>query len=531
MAHEEQWKKRAKELTDKGMVDEDQKNTLNKMISSPDKENAYLAKEIMGSKIAKELAEGLNEGQTEAFADILDFFGDPTEEAFVLKGYAGTGKTFLVKRILEYITGRFPNRKIAITAPTNKAVRVLQANAPFSSKATEGLVFDNLFDAESKLTYQTIHKLLGLKEQITSNGQQLFKPDGRNKSDLTKMKYLIVDEVSMLDDELCEEILKYSDQVKILFMGDPAQIPPVNKADCIPFRDNHQHVFRRAELTEIMRQKGDHPVVDASFLIRNNLSAVHPIPKLKTNLNAEGHGIVYFHSETQRAEVRPMLKEYFDTDEFREDANYAKVIAWRNKTVHKMNTVIRELLYGADADRFVVGEKLIASSPIFEKSRDKWGDKWAVAFNTSEEMEVVEIKETTKPFREGDYRLTADIWQLKVKLYDPIDKKNKFAFVNVIRPESAIAWKDLIKEAKDIAVRRGGRQLWIPYYNMMKWSADVVYNYAITCHKAQGSTYSNVLLIEEDMEANRKVLERNRIKYTAYSRPTDKLFILRKNYI
>jgi ATP-dependent exoDNAse (exonuclease V) alpha subunit len=62
---------------------------------------------------------------------------------------------------------------------------------------------------------------------------------------------------------------------------------------------------------------------------------------------------------------------------------------------------------------------------------------------------------------------------------------------------------------------------------MLKWSDNVMHNYAITAHKAQGSTYENVILIEEDLDRNKKIVERNRIKYTAYTRAKNKLFILK----
>lgn len=45
----------------------------------------------------------------------------------------------------------------------------------------------------------------------------------------------------------------------------------------------------------------------------------------------------------------------------------------------------------------------------------------------------------------------------------------------------------------------------------------------------QGSTYKNVLILEDDINCNKKTVERNRIKYTVYTRASDKLFILRKN--
>jgi len=528
--HSKQWSERVSELTEKGMLSDDQKETLGKMIASPDKENFILAQEILKAKMSEKLIEGLNEDQTIAFAEIVEFFTNTEEDAFVLKGYAGTGKTYLVKRIIEYITASYPARRIAVTAPTNKAVQVLQANAPFNSESTDALVFQDLFNAESRMEYMTIHKLLGLREQITASGQQVFKADTKNKTEITKFKYLIIDEVSMLDDQLCNEIMKYSDKVKVLFMGDPAQIPPVNRTDCIPFHENHEYNFRRAELKEIMRQKGDHPVVDASFLLRNNLQVSQPIPVLETTLNTEGNGIIYFNSDIDRLKVRPLLDEYFNCDAFKNNADYAKVIAWRNKTVDYMNSLIRELMYGKDVGPYVVGEKLIARKPIFEQKLSNWGPRWDIRFNTSEEMEVEAVAILNKVKSEGLQSMTMKVYQLKVKSNDLATHTMFHDYIDVIHPDSIDDYKELLKVAKDKAIEMRDPKLWVKYFNIMKWTADVAYNYAITAHKAQGSTYGNVFLMEEDIDLNRKTEERNRIKYTAYSRPTDKLFILRKNY-
>ena len=67
---------------------------------------------------------------------------------------------------------------------------------------------------------------------------------------------------------------------------------------------------------------------------------------------------------------------------------------------------------------------------------------------------------------------------------------------------------------------------WKQFYLRKNAYANVKYNYAITAHKAQGSTYKYVFLINSDINKNRKVIERNRIKYTACTRPSDKLFIV-----
>lgn len=526
-------KKRTEELVDKEQILPSQKESLDKMIDSPDEENLEVAKEIIKLNTKDALKIGLNEEQAQAFDDILDFLDKPETDAFVLKGYAGTGKTFLVKRIIEFITSTYTSRKIAITAPTNKAVRVLQEDAPFNTDEGKGPVFEDIFNAKSRLNYSTIHKLLGLKEQITNTGEQKFTPDYKDKSELSKYKYLIVDETSMLVDEICREVMKFSKSIRIIYMGDPAQIPPVNRVDCIPFRKQEEYVFKTVELKKIMRQSGEHPVVDASFLIRNNLTIPQPIPVLETNLNDEGKGIVYINnSKEARKAIRPILTKYFDTDEFRKDADYAKVIAWRNKTVGYVNSIIRNILYGEEALAYMVGEKLIANKPIFEEKQDKFwgGGKWSIAINTSEEMEVEDVLVKTKKFTEGSHQLYATIYQCKVKIWDPIDKRMATDHISIIHEDTKKEYNELLRDTKALAVRTRDKSAWVAFYNIMKWSANVGYNYAITAHKAQGSTYGNVILMEEDIDLNRTVLERNRIKYTAYSRPTNRLYILRANY-
>ena len=169
----------------------------------------------------------LNEDQTEAFETLRNFIYDKNDDnIYVLKGWAGTGKTYCVSILVRYVLEViYPDKnwyKIAVTGPTNKSVRVI--------KKTTGI-------RNPRVSFQTIHKLLGLTERITQDGQQEFVNQGDFVPQIQKTKLLIIDEVSMLNDDLFHEILRYRDRVKIICMGDPAQIPPVGKPDCIPFRE------------------------------------------------------------------------------------------------------------------------------------------------------------------------------------------------------------------------------------------------------------------------------------------------------
>jgi len=526
-------KNRVDELIEKGQLLPKQQDGLSKMLDSPDEENAELAKDIIALNTVDALKVGLNEDQIAAFDSILEFLDDDADDGFVLKGYAGTGKTFLVKRIIEYIISTYPKVKVAITAPTNKAVRVLQIDNPFNADdASSSSVFKDVFGGRNRVSYSTIHKLLGLKEQISDSGIQSFVQDKLNDSSITEYAFLIIDEVSMLDDDICRAVMEHSSKVGIIFMGDPAQIPPVKRIDSIPLRKQDEYKLKVAVLRKIMRQTGEHPVVDASFLIRNNLRVAQPIPKLETNLNKERKGIIFVNAETEKNTIVSILKQYFNCPQFDEDPDYAKVIAWTNTRVQFFNKLIRQIRYGKDAAAFEIGEKLVANRPIFEEQYNKfWGNsKWVSLLTTSDEMEVTDIIIRKKKFTEGNLQFYPKVYELTVEVWDAVNRKTETKTIFVIHEDSLDEYAKLLEEAKELAKTARNKSVWAVYFNIQKWSANVGYNYAITAHKAQGSTYKMVLLDEENIDKNSNVLERNRIKYTAYSRPTDLLYILRKNY-
>ena len=464
-----------------------------------------------------ELEGTLNSDQRHAFTEIIDFvnssFNDPENpDAIVLRGYAGTGKTYLVNKVIQYISKRYSNRKIAATAPTNKAVKVLAQSANKMIK--------------SKVHYLTVHKLLGLKEDIDVNGRQKFVASHEN-SMITDYKYLIVDEVSMLNDDLCIEIMKYKGKLKIIFMGDPAQIPPVNKEDCLPFMPGTGgYNMKQLDLEEIMRQKKGNPIIKASFQLRDNLTVAQPISNLLTTVNSDEHGIIRINSQTQRTHVRDYITEYFKSDKYANNPDHIKIIGWRNKTVQYLNNVVREVMYGKDINTYEPGESLVANGPIFARVFDERFNnyKYQISYATSDEFVIEKVEEVWETFSEK-YRDAPPIeWKGK---FWRLHLKDKFDCLQVVHEDSAESYKQLVANARKKAMLHKKKSYWVNFFNIMKWSDNVAYNYAITAHKSQGSTYSNVILLEEDLDYNRKVVERNRIKYTAYTRAKNRLFILK----
>jgi len=531
------WERRVKELTTKSIIDKDQEDSLLEMIRSPDIENFTIVEQVIKVMIRSKLAEGLNVGQADALNKIIDFIENPQHDALVLKGYAGTGKTFLIKRIIEYIAQTETTKKIAITAPTNKAVQVLYKSSASAGKDLNTNVFEDIFDAKSRLSYSTIHKLLGLKQKISSSGEQIFEAEKKD-SNINSYHFLIVDEVSMLDDFLCNEIMEHSNRMRIIFTGDPCQIPPVGKMDCIPFSKNSKYNFERVELTEIMRQKGEHPIVDSSFIIRNNLSKSQPISLLSSKVNENGHGIFHIDSKPEnkdvnRVRILSILEQYFKTDAFKEDTDYMKVIAWRNKTVEYVNTMVREILYGINPDTYIIGEKIVVRTPIFHKVKhpsNKYKEYYKILFNNSDELEITSVNIQNRRFDEGHfYGLNLKTYVIGVLYEDPITGDHEHETITIIHEDSINDYNQLLNKTKQKAIISRQAVNWIMYYNILKWSADISYNYAISAHRSQGSSYKNVLLLEDDLDMNKNIVERNRIKYTSYTRASELLYILRKN--
>ena len=468
--------------------------------------------------------ESLNSDQKTAFKDLRDFICDKGDDSvYVLKGWAGTGKTYcvsvLVRYVLEVIHPTHNWYRIAVTGPTNKSVRVI--------KKTSGL-------KNPRVSFQTIHKMLGLTERITKEGVQEFVNQGDFQPKIKTVKLLIIDEVSMLNDDLFQEVLKYRDRIKIICMGDPAQIPPVGRPDCIPFREELAAGYRIKTLTlkQIMRQKKDNAIIESSVAIRSELGrSKNPVEPI-TKLNEKGEGIEFLNlniPETRKG-FSEILRRYFVTDEFKKDSEYAKIIAWRNKTVATMNDVIRKVIYGDEAlgSKILVGEKLIANNPIIQGE--------SIVLNTNDEFSVDSFVIDSDDLR---YHVSdhpdAEPFPITLKYYETVvsylDDEDETVRVNIqiLHEDSEEDFKKLANLLKLRAIEKKGKdKSWLVYYNFLRKYADVNFAYAISCHKSQGSTYNTTFVLEDDIDMNWEIVERNRIKYTAYTRSSRKLYVLKR---
>jgi exodeoxyribonuclease-5 len=216
------------------------------------------------------------------------------------------------------------------------------------------------------------------------------------------------------------------------------------------------------------------------------------------------------------------LEKYFKSKEFEQNPEYTKIIAWRNKTVSTMNLLVRRTIYGEESleNKILVGEKLIANNPIIENEN--------IIFNTNDEFTVESFEVKEHRFKIDDIESRLKYYETRVS-YLSDDDKNISVYIDILHEDSESNFNVIAGKLKKIAIEKKGKdRTWIKYYSFLRKYADVSYAYAITAHKSQGSTYEYTFVLDDDIDMNTNIVERNRIKYTAYTRSSKKLYILKR---
>lgn len=440
--------------------------------------------------------------QYQAFQRILDFCNEPFGGIHLITGVAGTGKTYLTTKIVTELK----SENILVTAPTHKAVKVLQSEAGISYQ---------------KVSFATIHSALGLREKIDGHGNVTFEPDKDVQKKIDKAKFMVVDEASMIQDVLFNMLIDYvkNKNLKIIMVGDPVQIPPIGKKDAKPFQIGIQDKYniKVSRLTTIVRQAVGHPIIEKSMEVRNRIN--ESVSFINREDESTPSGSVYFCNNDN---IKDKLKEYFDTLDFERNIDFARVIAWTNTKVNSYNDMIRKIIYKKDKlPKIVIGEKLIIDAPIVKKDK--------VIFNTNDEVEVVGYKICKEEVKGLDKY---------IQYYDTVVKYETTFFgsmhhnIKIVHENSDDEFDNICEMVKNVARQevQGSSQAkmyWIMYYHLKEYFAQTKYGYAITAHKSQGSTYIHTFIDEYDIDKNPDIVERNRIKYTAITRAKRNCFIIR----
>jgi exodeoxyribonuclease-5 len=169
------------------------------------------------------------------------------------------------------------------------------------------------------------------------------------------------------------------------------------------------------------------------------------------------------------------------------------------------------MIYGDNCGRLNIGEKMVCNKPITDSKK-------RVLLNNNDEFEVVSYE-----LKKENRGLTYTYYSVRI-----LSNGNPYV-IKLMSEKSEKEYEKDLEGLKKKATNANGmlkRNAWSKYYNLLDRYADVKYNYALTVHKSQGSTFDNVIVINCDIERVREIKERNKLLYTAITRAKNKLFMI-----
>ena len=477
----------------------------------------------------------LTEDQKTLVGNLRNFLNSNNDKMFLLRGYAGTGKTFITKGLTEYF--RSIGRNFVLAAPTGKASKVISE--------------------KTKCSASTIHKAIYSFKGITEYGN-----DGLVGSETFKYyaqlavnghsadTVFIVDEASMISDVYQEEeffrfgsgyLLKdFLDFVnldhndhnkKVIFIGDDAQLPPVGMnfspaLDQSYLKKKYNNPSLTFELREVVRQKIDSGVISNSINLRESLNQ-----GIFNQLTLD-----FSYPDIEKISYENLIESYLSACEG-EINGEAIILAHSNADVAAYNRRIREHFF-PDKPQIAAGDKIMAVSNSYAYGIDIFNGDFGLIRTVSdnpeqrtiiiraknsetEQVEEIHVPLTFRDVTVGFKDLDGTSHFFDVKIIENLlysdhpglsSNENKALYLDFCIRNSNLKKNNL--EFKE-ALRAD------PYFNALR----VKFGYAITCHKAQGSEWNNVFV---KCKTNQSQLSSDYFRwlYTAITRTTKNLFLL-----
>lgn len=499
-----------------------------------------------------------SDDQRDAIIGIMDFLYKKDQFVYGLYGYAGSGKTTLITRLINYLSVNKYIKKAVFTAPTNKAVNVMKSKY-------------NVYDTNTEsIHFTTIHQLLNYGTDYDDKGSKVFVKKGPSK--ILLYDIVVIDECSMISNDIVKDIFREiknppipakNDIIKVpkvLFIGDPAQLPPVNEESSIIFNYDINSIIMK----DIMRNDNENVINLCNDIRKWVIDGISP-----QNSKHKG-GKVHFYKckdKNNKLDTKWFRK---CTSYFKKDDKYGNIVlTWTNKQSDIYNTEIRKkMLNKKDLERFEIGDILVFKN-FYKLGDDK-------KFYTSEQIKIVDIENVVKcsgrftsnlklpktknmPFIKQKIKNCVDqinrstmnryeTWKIHIKpllngndncidsktytIYvlknDPddlldMDKAAASSKINQLRYELQSTLRDQINYIDAIVIKRMWKQ-----YNEIYTDpfASVSISTSITVHRSQGSTYHNVFVDADDIFNNPNQLEGRRCMYTALTRAANEINVL-----
>lgn len=443
-----------------------------------------------------------NTTQKEAIEKLSEFIYDPNERSvFVLKGYAGTGKSNLISAFALAL----PSIKwrSVLLAPTGRAAKVLSSY--------------------SKRPAQTIHKKIFKKVQDVDGSVGFVLTENLHRNTL-----FVVDEASMIsveksqlsyENSLLENLFEYifsGHNCKLILVGDTAQLPPVGSSESLALnKDFLQRSFSLqialVELNEVVRQKLNSGILVVATDIRESIGIVpFQLPKIMCNKD-----VYRLSGEELEFELNSSISKYGE--------DQVTIITRSNKGCNLYNQHFRNRIKYFEED-LCVGDKIMVV-----KNNYYWLEEIAeTAFiangDTAEIIRIIN-RESLYGFnfcecliKLSDY---PNLAELQVKIITNCLYTDSPALTEI---EQKQLYQNVMEDMQHEPLKhiRSAYLKKSPYYNALQ----VKFKYAITCHKAQGGQWPCVFIDMGFVKADDLNDNFYRWLYTAITRASEKVILI-----
>ena len=424
--------------------------------------------------------------------------------AFLLRGYAGTGKTSLVGALVRTLD--ILKQKVVLLAPTGRAAKV------FSSYAGHPAF--------------TIHKKIYRERTYSGEGGNFMLNDN-----LTTHTLYIVDEASMISNEglsgamfgtgrLLDDLVQfvYSGQgCRLLLMGDTAQLPPVGEELSPALYTDALRGYGlevvEIDLTQVVRQEQQSGILWNATELRKLIAEEEwdVLPKIRVSCFPDVKVL-------PGNELIDALSACYDRD----GTDETIVVCRSNKRANIYNNGIRSQILWREEELESGDILMVAKNNYYWTEKEKNLD-----FIANGETAVVRrVRRTSEMygFHFADVLLSFPNWQdaeLEIRLL--LDTLHSDAPA-LSRDEGERLFQTILEDYADIPLKRDRMKKMKadPYYNALQ----VKYAYAVTCHKAQGGQWKNVFLDQGYLSEEYLTPDYFRWLYTAFTRATGTIYLV-----
>ena len=332
-----------------------------------------------GHEIEIPFPSGLSGQQEKLMADLCEWWdnrkSNPDGNIFLVKGFAGTGKTSAIKFFLQYlIETKKLSKGFAISAPSHqarkqlfKSIKSMQVRNKFTKKMGPFIDDKSARDWFKNKTFTT-QAAFQVQLLVNKHGGMEYVIDTDKNSGYTKLikgglavvSLWVIDEISMVSDGLeIEKIKGYSKLIPIIIMGDPAQLRNPKTQKLSPLFSSH-NVTHSGGLKEVMRTGKYNPLISELTEVRTKIRSVASPLSYTSQVGPEGEGIVYI------KDISETINKLFQSEEYKSNRAFVKVVAKSNQRVNEYNRQIRGVLGLSGGDyAYSVGDTLMGySQPI-----------------------------------------------------------------------------------------------------------------------------------------------------------------------